>query len=355
MGRLAIYAFLLIPLRVMAVDVVQQAESTRAKISESEVQSRDLLRELYTIQKRIKDISKSRSRLNGLMLSSDGDAQTLGQSVAFWKTKLEEQKHKLSLRLGLLYRWNSPNLLPFIFSSENSADFDRNMRSLKLISQRDFVNLQNFRQTVQMAHRQKSKLKSKVKSLIILRKQVEEEEAKLAIVFKQKTLFLERLKSEKEDGVKNLQAIRRDHPELEAIFRTGFYEKRGALTAPVAQKPDSTYGAIVDKTYRFRSLNKGWQFNTVHQEVHAVFDGDVVYVGKIPGYGQTTVVDHGDHYFSVYARLDKPTTKVSDRVHEGQIIAQAGPRLYFEIRHFADAIDPSAWIKDSKKEFATAN
>jgi murein hydrolase activator len=337
-----------------AADAVSEAQAKKDEIVKAEAESRDVLNELYLIQKKVKEISKSRSHLNQMMLSSDGDAQSLAHSVSAWQKKLDAQREQLSRRLGLLYRWNSPNLLPFIFSSSSATDFEKNMRFLKLFAEKDFAYLHDFQKTLLAASAEKSKLNSKIRSLLSLRKLVAGEEKKMADAFARKTALLAKLKTERDQGIKGLQNLRETHPEIENLLQTGFFEKRGLLNSPVRGQLETKYGTTVDKTYRFRLLNKGWSFQTGGGDsVHAVFNGEVVFAAKLPGYGFTTVVDHGDHYYTVYAWMDQALVKVGATVTEDQVIGRAGPRTYFEIRHFSEAMDPVDWIKDPKREIAS--
>ena len=142
------------------------------------------------------------------------------------------------------------------------------------------------------------------------------------------------------------------HPELETTLNTGFFERRGSLGAPVEGQIEGPYGAVVDKTYWYRLLRKGWRYHVEKQSVKSVFNGDVAFAGKLPGYGSTVVIDHGDHYYSVYGLMDSLKVSTGSKVREGDIIGLSDHHLYFEIRHFSEAIDPSKWIKDSNRQVA---
>lgn len=349
-----LFALLLAGAQVHAGDVVTEARSTRNQIVDSEAESQGVLSELYVIQKRVKDISKARDRLSSMMLSSNGDAQALARSVAMLEKELDAQRLQLARRLSLLYRWNSPNLLPFMFSSASAVEFERNLRFMRLLSEKDFQYFRNYQRTLKTAHRQRSKLRAKVGILLSLRKQMSEEEGKMHEVFQRKTDLLAKLKQQKERGLRTLKSLRENHPELESVLKAGFFEKRGHLAPPVNGHVESQYGTVFDKKYSYRLVKKGWHYRTKFSQVHSVFDGEVAFAGKLPGYGQTVVIDHGDHYYTVYSGLNALKVGLEDQVKETQVIGRADHRLYFEIRHFSEAIDPASWIQDSStKEIAS--
>jgi septal ring factor EnvC (AmiA/AmiB activator) len=119
----------------------------------------------------------------------------------------------------------------------------------------------------------------------------------------------------------------------------------------------------VDPQFRFHLTHKGLFYAAPQStSIHAVFDGKVVFADQLPGYGRTLIVDHGDNYYSVYAFAQLLKVQAGAQIHEGAVLGLSGkgsplfgPGLYFEIRHFTDAIDPRPWIKDSVIETAEVN
>jgi septal ring factor EnvC (AmiA/AmiB activator) len=83
--------------------------------------------------------------------------------------------------------------------------------------------------------------------------------------------------------------------------------------------------------------------------VHA---GSVAYAGWFRGYGNVIIIDHGDHFYSVYAHLEETFKSVENRVEAGEVVATAGDSgpmggagLYFELRHRDRAVDPVDWLR----------
>jgi septal ring factor EnvC (AmiA/AmiB activator) len=62
------------------------------------------------------------------------------------------------------------------------------------------------------------------------------------------------------------------------------------------------------------------------------------------------ILDHGDHYYSVYASLGSNDVHVGDAVNAGARLGTVGstdgspPKLYFELRHNASSLDPAPWL-----------
>jgi septal ring factor EnvC (AmiA/AmiB activator) len=74
----------------------------------------------------------------------------------------------------------------------------------------------------------------------------------------------------------------------------------------------------------------------------------------VDGFGQTLIVDHGDHYYTVYSHNETISVNVGDEVGQNQVVATVGSNpelsrdgIYFEVRHFSEPYDPQSWMKGS--------
>ena len=83
----------------------------------------------------------------------------------------------------------------------------------------------------------------------------------------------------------------------------------------------------------------------------AVYPGSIAYAGWLNGYGETIIIDHGDHYYSLYAHNYKLLKAVGEKTAAGEKIGESGDTgslrgagLYFELRHFSESLDPSQWL-----------
>jgi septal ring factor EnvC (AmiA/AmiB activator) len=88
------------------------------------------------------------------------------------------------------------------------------------------------------------------------------------------------------------------------------------------------------------------------QPVRAVGRGQVVYSDWMRGFGNLTIVDHGENYLSIYANNESLLKQVGDAVSAGEPIATTGSSggneetgLYFELRHLGRAFDPLRWVR----------
>jgi septal ring factor EnvC (AmiA/AmiB activator) len=136
------------------------------------------------------------------------------------------------------------------------------------------------------------------------------------------------------------------------LSRGTLLEHKGGLHAPVSREIAQKHGVIKNARFGTEILHKGLFFAArPGDKVAALFWGKVAYAGWINGYGDTVIIDHGNHYYSLYAHNSKISKKVGDSVAQGEIVAESGesgslrgPGLYFEIRHFSESLDPLPWL-----------
>jgi len=115
----------------------------------------------------------------------------------------------------------------------------------------------------------------------------------------------------------------------------------------------STYGEH-RRTHRHQGLDIGAGHG---QPILAARAGRVVYSGStLRGYGKTVIVDHGDHFRSLYAHNSALLVEEGDWVEQGQTIARigrtgnaSGEHCHFEIRKNEVPVDPLAYLPGPKR------
>ncbi|HVA13258.1 MAG TPA: peptidoglycan DD-metalloendopeptidase family protein [Stellaceae bacterium] len=130
-----------------------------------------------------------------------------------------------------------------------------------------------------------------------------------------------------------------------------FAQALGRMHAPAAGEIVVAYG-----TGSGDASSKGLTFATrPGAEVVAPFDGRVVFAGAFKGYGQILIIGHGDGYHSLVAGLGRIDSSVGQWLVAGEPIGrmpagEAKPRLYLELRHDGQPINPLPWLatRDAK-------
>jgi septal ring factor EnvC (AmiA/AmiB activator) len=131
---------------------------------------------------------------------------------------------------------------------------------------------------------------------------------------------------------------------------SNFADSRGRLPLPLEGRIFRS-----DKRLGFENMNlqKGvFIEGSSDGKVRAVFSGRVDFSGKLKGYGEVIIINHGSRFFTISANLWQRKKNEGDVVEAGEIIGLAGhigstkeTRLYFEIRRAGKEVDPLKWLK----------
>lgn len=343
------------------VNLTAKLEEARENASKDEKAQRQILGSLYTINQKMKTMSKKREHLNDRMLSAKGDVQGLAKGIAVLESKIKSQRAVLSLRLRELFRRREGGPIQTLLSAGDVFEFDRNLKFLKIVADRDYQLIKDYEENVRVLAERRDQLKSKVKKLVGIERELEKQEALLSETQTSKAALLARLKVQHQEALEKIKGLKKTaiqvqamalDPRLSQLLEDSFSDGKGKLKPPVQGELVQGYGVLHDDEFKFNLSHKGlfWRAKK-NSEVRTVWQASVRFAGELAGQGQTVILDHGDHYYTVYAHNEKVLVKMGERVKQGQVIALSGssstkfgPGIYFEVRHFSDAIDPMAWI-----------
>ena len=100
------------------------------------------------------------------------------------------------------------------------------------------------------------------------------------------------------------------------------------------------------------SFHKGIDIDGVREErVLAAGGGEVVFAGRMSGFGNVVMIAHGGRLITVYGHLSRTIVKLEDAVSQGQTIgyvgstgAATGSHLHFEVRYKGVSVDPLGYL-----------
>lgn len=135
-----------------------------------------------------------------------------------------------------------------------------------------------------------------------------------------------------------------------------FSASKGLLIMPVKGKITTTFGAYKPPGENVELFRKGIDIKAAPEsKVSAVFAGTVVYADWFKGYGNMLILDHGEGYFTLSARLGKMYKAPNSVVLAGEAIGEinsdsgiSGSELYFEIRYHAQPLNPAQWLTKNR-------
>ena len=127
----------------------------------------------------------------------------------------------------------------------------------------------------------------------------------------------------------------------------------GVLSVPIPGAPITDYfGPRVHPIFGDVRMHTGIDFGASEgTPIHAAADGVVVSAGVLGGYGNATIIDHGNSLATLYAHQSRMIVSAGQSVKRGQVIGYVGhtgyatgPHLHFEVRVDGTPVDPMKYL-----------
>ncbi|MBX9766160.1 MAG: peptidoglycan DD-metalloendopeptidase family protein [Bdellovibrionales bacterium] len=337
--------------RVHAADAVEQIKQTQSELNEIDFKKRDVLGSLYEINLKLKRTNRERGRYEAQRNQTFRSVQQTTALVQQLSKQMLQKKQKLLGRLKAMYKLGDSGILRMVFTADSHRDLDIGMRFLKNMVEADYRLIQDFQASLRELSGKKDFLKKQEMRLGQLEKKIRIREESLISKQKVKGEILGRIEQDHALRAEELKKIRGSLPQdkrLDQLVRPMFFEKKGKLNSPLNGPPALKFGNL-EREPGILLRHRGWSWNpTASDAIRAVYDGKVVFASDIPGLGKTLVIDHGDHYFSTYGAVTQISVKKGDGVKENEVLGSSpmtgSGRVYFEIRHFSEPLDPAAWL-----------
>lgn len=342
--------------------LAEDLEKTKKNLVEDEEKQRVVMSSLFEINRKMRKIVTDRGNMVQERMVLESTTKELASKILELETKLKEQKSWMRERLVAIYKLGGQGIARILFSSKSSAQLERNLKILGIVAKRDLDLIKNYSETVQDLEIKKSKFVKRLAKIKKLENKIKEQEGRLAVENTSKNKILEKIRQSKKYSLTKLSGIREkttqiseqdDTGVLDLLFRPSFFEKKGTLISPVQGLIVQNFGIVRDEEFNVSWPHKGIFYSAPEgQPIKSVFEGIVSFVGDVPGFGTTVIVDHADHYYTVYGFTKNIKVKLGDEIKSNQEIAVTGfakeqnlSGLYFEIRHFSEPYDPTTWLK----------
>lgn len=346
---------------IRAERIARDFEKAKKTIEEDEIKQRKILAALYEINKKTKKIVEEKGTLSRELSVTQAGIQKLAMKTEELTEKASAQKALLAERLRAIYRLGGQSVARIIFSSENSSQLERNLKILGMIAKRDLSLIREYNRTTEDLKRRKEKLVNRLAHLKKIENKIQITESNFKKEAHYKKAILDGIRKNKAFMSKQIEDMREKSMEyhiedaglFDLLFKPSFAEQKGELSAPVEGRLVKRFGIEKESDHPYVIANRGIFIETGKEKsVKAVFDGAVAFAGDLPGFGKSIIIDHGDHYYTVYSNNSALKVSLGEEIKRDQIISISGegplyPRkgTYFEVRHFSEPYDPQKWMK----------
>jgi murein hydrolase activator len=275
-------------------------------------------------------------------------------------------------RLSALYKLNWLGRIHLLATADSFFDFINRRSSLQRILAQDdalLEGLNNDKIALESLLTQLNAKKAEKRSLELTLK---DRIGGLSDRQAQRKALLAKIRSEKTLEVAALNALREAAANLDTTVMhiapsvpkvtpplenksddKSFDAYKGLLSWPVRGKIISFFGPHRNKEYDVTNFESGIDIRAERGEpIRSVAAGYTIFSNWFNGFGNMMIIDHGDHYYTVYAHLEEVFKVKGDRVEKNEVIATVGdsgslmgPALHFEVRHRGKPVDPMKWIR----------
>jgi septal ring factor EnvC (AmiA/AmiB activator) len=350
------------------LEIVRRAiAESRSRVAAYEREQRGLLEALEALDRAAELLVREVERARGAAVQARSDLTAIESERAQIAGRLAGTREDLSSRAVALYRAGELGAVRLLFSAGGLRDFLSRVQVLRRLVARDAQLIVRYRSETQAlaeaeraardsaqrleqverelaARSQELEAESATKKRLVARLYADRARERAALV------ELEKAARALEETLGNLGA---GVPSGDApVGGPPFVALRGRLPAPVAGRIVQEFGRVVDRQFLTETFRAGVVFEARRgAPVRAVASARVRFAGWFRGYGRLVILDHGGRYFSVSGHLGDVAVSVGDAVAAGEPVGSvgetgslSGPRLYFEIRHASEALDPRQWL-----------
>lgn len=335
--------------------------ATKRKLEDAELKQRQVLSALFQINKKIKKIVREKGELSEQRSFLEINVNNLTAKVENLDSVAKSQRTLLAERLRAIYKLGGPSMARFLFSSTSSSSLERNLKILGIVASRDLELIKNYTRDLKDLQSKRKILADRLESLKAIETKIVNQEQSLLKEQELKNKVLDSIRKNKNFALNKINGLREkslqynieDAGVFDLLYKASFADQKGVLPLPLSGVVTQKFGLMKGEDHPYTLSHKGIFISAAKgSPVKSIFEGRVSYVGDLPGFGTTLILDHGDHYYSVYSHAQDVKVAVGEEIKQSQVLAQVGeapqdgnPGLYFEIRHFSEPYDPQQWMK----------
>ena len=340
--------------------IKKELEEKRKKVEQLDKKQKDIFVKLKNYEDEIELTSELLRRMDKKILELSSDLKFEQKRIGQTQKELDQRKLLLAARLREVYKHGRIKPSHFLWEASSAWEALKNYRFLSLVVEQDKKLAHKIYQDKTWMVKNEKKISKDLSQLEDLKK----EKAKQSKALKKKKKSYEKLLKEvsKEKKYYNLAIsdLEKSKKRIEELLES--YEKRevagqppkgvfqalkGRLAWPIEGKISSGFGEQIDPRFKTKTFNPGIDIKTLPgRKVKACASGVVVYCSWLRGYGNFVILNHGDSYYTLYARLAEISVNEGEEVESLETIGKTGEEsLHFEVRKGKKEVDPLEWLK----------
>lgn len=338
--------------------------------------------ELLRIDASLKEKEASLQTLHRNLKAVESKIDVTRSDIGLAQAEVEMKQQELRRRLVSAYKTGDAGALRAFFSSESFPRMTENLRYMRVVAQYDRRLLTEYNERISRMREMKSSLERDASVKERLKAAVEEGKRSIEAEKTRKAEYLGKVRQDKKSYLATLRELQANARRLQAMVEKleaaqrksytyedkkrirvgdagppvpdkGFGSLRGRLSLPAKGEITEQFGRHKHPEFDSYTVNNGITIAaSAGADIHAVYDGKVIFADYFKGYGNMVIVDHGGGFFSLYAHAARLFKKTGAEVKRNDLLASVGdldstkgPHLYFEIRYQGKPVNPMPWFR----------
>lgn len=340
-------------------DIKSQIQNEKETLQQKQNERNDVNVQMRALDDEIAVKEQNLVRLAEEIVQTEDGIAAQERKIEELQKKIEKNQAILGERLCLIYEEGECNYLQVLLQAASLQDFLTRVDYLSAILDNDQALIEETNHLLDEAEVEKQRLEEQ----IVILEQQKTDEAKAKVELEEKRAEKAALLASLEVDIEALrQSIESAESELERIIqREEAARGTGAVSGGtgVFMWPSNASRAITD--------DYGWRFHPILKvnKLHTGMDigagygtsilaadgGTVIFVGWSNGYGNTTIISHGNGLSTLYGHQSSFSVSQGQTVQRGQVIGKVGstgwstgPHLHFEVRVNGTAVNPHNYV-----------
>jgi murein DD-endopeptidase MepM/ murein hydrolase activator NlpD len=355
----------------------------RGEIQDAKRKEGALTSDIEAATQRIDAIGGDIGALSALIAELETDLAAHERRLAVLEDRVEEQTRgiehlqtqfgiaqaRLEQRLVELYQNEDADAFEILLQVQSLSDIVDQLEYFESIGREDQAiaeQIQTLRDELRVAREETRLTRVEVASetRVLARKTAEQVAAKEALVAQQNALaaaranrqsILASTREHRHEAQEDVQAMQAQSAKLAAQIRASTGGSGGGSTGSGTSSSGFIWPVQGIVTSGF-----GWRWGRMHEgidiaapsgtPIRAVAGGTIIYTGYMSGYGNITIIDHGNGLATAYAH-QSGFALGGGSVSQGTVIGyvgmtgnSTGPHLHFEVRVNGSPVDPMGYL-----------
>lgn len=331
--------------------IKKEIEQNDLKIQTQKARQTVVLNDLVVLNRNLSVANSRLKRARHDLAYYQSRHRVVSQKLALSRAAYEAATSGLSTRLREIYKTQDFGFLEVLFSTKDLLSFFESSIWFEKILKADLVMLNGVKSDYDRLVSQQQRLDRHTARISNLKQDITQRLGDIRTKKTKKNRYFKQLSDQIAAFEKRNQELVESSRQMGVLIkrkRVSAIKGTGSFIKPAVGWISSRFGYRTHPIFKRRIFHGGIDFAAPSgYKIKSADHGAVIFAGRWGGYGNATIVDHGDKLTTVYAHQSRIIVKKGQNVVKGQLIGyvgstgySTGPHLHFEARKHGKPIDP---------------